>query len=65
MPPLAPGNNTGSQCYQTNSVPPGYVCLHAPLPGTQFVNLGAYAKKSKYDKDYYPDLLTDEGLSAG
>jgi len=46
-------------------VPPGYVYSHVPVPHAQFCNFDAYAKDSNRDKDFIPDLLTDERTSTG
>jgi hypothetical protein len=32
--------------------------MHSPLPNTQFFNHNTFAKESKRDKDYNPDLLS-------
>jgi hypothetical protein len=32
--------------------------MHSPLPNTQFLNHNAFAKDSKHDKDFIPDLLS-------
>ena len=60
-----------SQCHekcqgsQIDSVPAGYAYLQAPVPNAHFFNLDAHAKDSKRDKDFIPDLRTDEGTSTG
>jgi len=41
------------------------VYIHTPLPESQFCNLDAKAKDGKHNKDYYRNLLTDEGTSPG
>ena len=64
-PSAPPGNVEGAQGSETSSVPAGHANLPAPLPNAQFVNLDAYAKDSKYDKDFIPDSLTDRGPSTG
>ena len=65
MPVVPPGKNEAGHLSAIGGVPPGYVNIHTPLPHLQFCNLGAYAKDCKYDKDFNPDLLTDEGTSTG
>ena len=65
MPPAPPGDNKGAQSPRIDSVPPGYLYIPSPLPNAQFVNLDAYPKDLKCNKDYIPDLLTDEGTSTG
>jgi len=64
-PPLPPGNNEAVHLSQIEGVPPGDVYIHTPPPSAQFFNLDAYAKDHKCDKDFNPDLLTDEGISTG
>jgi len=32
--------------------------MHSPLSNTQFLNHNAFAKESKRDKDFIPDLLS-------
>jgi len=46
-------------------MPPGSGYIHTPLPNGRFFNLDAYAKDRKRDKDFIPDLLTDEVTSTG
>jgi len=64
-PPLPPSNNAAAHLSEIQGVPPGYVYIPTPLPSAQVFNLDAYAKDSKRDKDFNPDLLTDEGTSTG
>jgi len=64
-PPIPTGNYEGVQLSEIEGVPPGYVYIHTPLPSAQFFNLDAYAKDCKHDKDFNPDMLTDEGTSTG
>jgi len=45
--------------------PPRYVYIHTPHPSAQFFNRDAYATDRKRDKDFNPDVLTDEGISTG
>jgi len=45
--------------------PPGYVYLHTPLPSAQFFDHDAYSKDCEGDKDFDPDLTTDEDTSTG
>jgi len=58
LPP--PGNNEASHISEMEGVPPRSVYIHTPTPSAQFFNLDAYAKDRKCDKDFNPDLLTDE-----
>jgi hypothetical protein len=62
MPP-APSDDGASS--ETDSVPPGYMSIHTPLPSAQFCNLDHYAKEDMCDKYFIPDLLTDDGPSTG
>jgi len=65
MPPVPPGADQGALVSEIDGVPPGYEYIHTPLPSAQFFNLHADAKDSKRDKDFKPDLLTDEETSTG
>jgi len=65
-PPLVPpGNNEGAHLSEIEGVPPGYGYIHTPLPSAQFFTHDAYANDRKRDKDFDPDLLTDEQTSTG
>ena len=65
MPPAPPGGNEGTPSSEIEGVPPGYVYIHTSLPNSQIFNLDAYAKDCKRNKDFIPDLLTDEATSTG
>ena len=54
-----------SESSDTEGVPPRYVYIHTPLPSARFFNLDPYAKNGMHDKDFIPDLLTDEGPPTG
>jgi len=57
--PRAPPSDTeGNQCYDIDGMPSRCVYMHSPLPNTQFLNHDAYAKDSKRDEDFIPDLLS-------
>jgi len=58
-------DNEGAHGSEIEGVPPGYVYIHTPLSSTQFLNLDSYAKDRKHNKDFIPDLRTDEGTSTG
>jgi len=62
-PSSPPGNTDGNQSYQIGGMPSRCGYIYSPLPNTQFFNHNAYAKDSKHDKDFIPDLLNT--LSAG
>jgi len=47
---------------QIDLVAARYAYLHAPLPSADIFNLGAYAKDSKHEKDFIPDLQPDDGI---
>jgi len=64
-PHAPPGDNPGAQNIQIKGMPPGYVYIPTPLTNDQFSNLDVYAKDCKHDKDFNPDLLTDEGTTTG
>jgi len=69
QPPETPhvptADNEAAHLSEIEGVPPGYAYIHTPLPGAQFFNYDAYAKDYKRDKDFDPDLLTDEETSSG
>jgi len=69
QPPETPhvptADNEAAHLCEIEGVPPGYAYIHTPLPGAQFFNHDAYAKDYKCDKDFDPDLLTDEETSTG
>jgi len=64
-PPVPPSNNEAAHLSEMDGVPPRYVYIHTPLPIAEFFNRDAYAKDRKDDKDFDPDLLTDEETSTG
>jgi hypothetical protein len=57
-PPLPPGDTDGKESYEMERMTSGCVYTHSLLPKTQFLNPNAYAKDSKRDKDFIPDLLS-------
>jgi len=65
MPPAPPGDSEKTQSSETEGVPPRYVYIHTPLPSGRFFTLDPYAKDRMHNKDFIPDLLTDEGPSTG
>jgi len=65
MPPAPPGDNEGAHHSQIGNLPPCFVYLHTHLPSTQFFNLDAYAQDGQHDKDFNPDMLTEERTSTG
>jgi len=68
MPPrprTPPVSSEDSESCATEDVPPGYVYIHSPLLSPQFFNLDPFAKDGMRDRDYIPDLLTDNDLSRG
>jgi len=50
-----------SESSETDGVRPRYVYIHTPLPSASFFNVNAYAKDCMRDKDFIPNLVTDEG----
>jgi len=64
-PPVPPSNNESAHLCEIEGVPPGYVYIHIPVPSAQFFIHDVYAKDRKHDKDFDPDLLTDEETSTG
>ena len=57
-PPAPPGDAEGNESYEIEGMPSRCVYMHSPLPNTQFFNHNTFAKESKRDKDYNPDLLS-------
>jgi len=64
-PPAHPEDSERNHNSEIEGVQPGYVYIHTPLPSAQSFNLDPYAKNRMRDKDFIPDLLTDEGSSTG
>jgi hypothetical protein len=56
---------TGAQCSQIVNFPAGYVYSRTAYAGAESFNLDPSAEDSQLDTDYVPNLLTDEGSSAG
>jgi len=63
--PVPPDDSERTHSSETEGVPSGYVYIHTPVPCAGFFNLDPYAKDRMQDKDFIPDLLTDEGSSTG
>jgi len=63
--PAPPRDSEITPSSETKGVPPRYVYIHSPLPCTGFFNLDPYTKDPMCDKDFIPDLLTDEGPFTG
>jgi len=59
--PLAPSEDCESS--EKEGVPPGDVNIHTPLPRARFVNLDPYVNDGMCNKDFIPELLTDESPS--
>jgi len=58
MPPAPPGDAEAKERDEIEGMPSRCVYMHSPLPNTQFFNHIAFAKESKRDKDFIPDLLS-------
>jgi hypothetical protein len=58
MPPALPGDAEGSESYEIEGMPSRRVYMHSPLSNTQFFNHNTFAKESKRDKYFMPDLLS-------
>jgi len=54
-----------AQLSKIEGVLPRYVYIHTPPPCAQVLSHDAYAKDRQHDKDFDPDLLTDEETSTG
>jgi len=63
MPSVPASYNVQAHVSEIEAVPPGYVYIHTPLPCVQFFNFDTYTKDQKHDKNWNPDLLTNEGPS--
>jgi len=57
-PPAPPRDTEGNESYEIDGMPSRCVYMHSPLPITQLFNHNAFAKDSKPDNDYTPDLLS-------
>jgi len=57
-PPALPGDAEGNERDEIEGMPSRCVYMHFSLPKTQFFNHNAFAKESKRDKDFIPDLLS-------
>jgi hypothetical protein len=55
----------GTQRSQTDNLPAPNADSYVPLPNTQHFNLDTLAKDSIHDKDFDPELLTDNRISCG
>ena len=62
-PPAPPGDTEGNESYEIEGMPSRCVYMHSPLPITQFFNHNAFAKVSKRDKDFIPDLLSTQSAA--
>ena len=65
MLPAPPGPIQGTQTLQTDNLPAANADSCIPLPKNQSVNLDALADDSIIDKNFDPELLTDERTSCG
>jgi len=65
MPPVPPDDRERTPSSETEGVLPGYVYIHIQLLSARFYNLDRYTEDRMRDKDFIPDLLTDEGPSTG
>jgi len=57
-PPGPPGDAEGNERDEIEGMPSRCAYMHSPLPNTQFFNHNAFAKESKRDKVFIPDLLS-------
>jgi len=58
MPPAPPCDAEGNERYEIESKQSWCVYMHSPLPNTRFFNHNAFAKESKCDQDFIPELLS-------
>jgi hypothetical protein len=57
-PPAPPGDAEGNERDEIEGMTSKCVYMHSPLQNTQFFNHNVFAKESKRDKDFIPDLLS-------
>jgi len=57
-PPAPPAHTNEYESYEIEGMPSRCVYIYSPLPKTQFFNHNAYAKDSKCNKDFIPELLS-------
>jgi hypothetical protein len=57
-PHAPPGDAEGNECYVTEGMPSRCVYMHSPLRNTELFDHNAFAKESKPDEDFIPDLLS-------
>jgi len=55
---VPPGEAEANENYEIEGMLSRCVYMHAPLPNIQFLNDNTFAKNSKRDKDFIPDLLS-------
>jgi hypothetical protein len=55
---VPPGDAEGNERDEIEGMASSCVYMHSPHPKTQFFNHNAFAKDSKCDKDFIPDLLS-------
>jgi hypothetical protein len=58
MLPARPGDSDAFGCYKLDGEPFWCVYVHSVLPKTQIFNYNTYAKDSKRNTDFIPDLLS-------
>jgi len=56
-PPASQGDTEGNESYEIEGMPSRCVYMHSPHQNTQFFNHDAFAKDSKRDNPFIPDLL--------
>jgi len=64
-PPASTGNTSGAQRLDIVNLPARYVYSHSSLPCAESFTLNRSAQDSEHNTDYDPDMLPDEGVSAG
>jgi hypothetical protein len=62
-PHAPPGDTEGNESYEIKGMPSRCVYMHSPLSNTQFFNHNAFAKDSKCNKDFIPDLLSTQSAA--
>lgn len=59
-PPAPPCDNEGTQTFQMDGVPLGYVHIYTLVSKFELFNRDVYGKNSKGSEEFIPELLTDE-----
>jgi len=64
-PPASNGDTSGAQSLAIINLPAEYANSHTSLPCAESFTLNTSAQDSEHNRDFYPDMLPDEGTSTG